>query len=316
MDLQESFINSPNHHRIPFLSWIPKNPTAVVVIAHGMAEHAARYQPLAQWLNEQGVAVLAIQHRGHGPHCPDNDLGHYDDSRGWQKVTDDLQQLVVHARRQYPELPLTLFGHSMGSFIAQAFTQQYGDQIDNLILCATNRIDRPRLWVSLILVKAIRTFCGKRHHSPLIDAMTFGAFNKAFAPNRTSHDWLSRDPQQVDRYLKDPLCGFSCTVGLWSDFIGGMLTLDPAAWRKDLPVHLLAGDRDPVGEMGRGFSRHVGNLKAAGLNVASERLFPGARHELTNETNANEVWEHILHCIPRQTTSIARRHDGGPPGAL
>ncbi|MFN2360187.1 MAG: lysophospholipase [Marinobacter sp.] len=298
MDLPESFINSPNHHRIPFLSWVPQNPTAVLVIAHGMAEHAARYQPLAQWLNQQGIAVLAIQHRGHGPQCPDIDLGHYGDSRGWQKVVDDLQQLVVHARRQYPDLPLTLFGHSMGSFIAQGFTQQYGDQIDNLILCATNRINRPKLGISLVLIKAIGLLRGKRHHSPLIDGMTFGTFNKAFSPNRTSHDWLSRNPQQVDRYLKDPLCGFPCTVGLWSDFINGMLGLYPATWRNDLPIHLLAGDCDPVGEMGRGFSQHVTHLKAAGLNVASERLFPGARHELVNETNADEVWEHILQCLP------------------
>lgn len=303
MELQESFINSPTHHRIPFLSWVPHNPTAVMVIAHGMAEHAARYQPLAQWLNQQGIAVLAIQHRGHGPQCPDSDLGHYGDSRGWQMVVDDLQQLVVHARRQYPDLPLTLFGHSMGSFIAQGFTQQYGDQIDNLILCATNRINPPKLRVSLALVKAIGLLRGKRHHSRLIDGMTFGAFNKAFAPNRTSHDWLSRDPKQVDRYLKDPLCGFPCTVGLWSDFISGMLELSPATWRKDLPIHLLAGDCDPVGEMGRGFSRHVTDLRAAGLNVASERLFPGARHELVNETNADEVWNHILQCLPGKATS-------------
>lgn len=312
MDLQESFINSPDHHRIPLLSWLPekvpeKEPekkTAVLVIAHGMAEHAARYQPLAQWLNQHGVVVIAIQHRGHGPHCPDSELGHYANERGWQKVVDDLQQVVVHARKQYPDLPVTLFGHSMGSFIAQAFTQQYGDQVDNLILCATNRIDKPRLLVSLALVRLIGAVRGKQHHSPLIDNMTFGAFNKTFAPNRTSHDWLSRDPQQVDRYLKDPLCGFPCTVGLWSDFIGGMLGINPAVWRKDLPLHLLAGAQDPVGEMGVGFSRHVANLRAAGLNVVSDRLFPGARHELVNETNADEVWNHILECIPRLSHSV------------
>ena len=123
MDLQESFINSPDHHRIPLLSWAAEAPSAVLVIAHGMAEHAARYQPLALWLNQQGVSVIAIQHRGHGPHCPETDLGHYADHKGWQKVVDDLQQVVVHARKQHPDLPLTLFGHSMGSFIAQAFSQ-------------------------------------------------------------------------------------------------------------------------------------------------------------------------------------------------
>ncbi|MAM00219.1 MAG: alpha/beta hydrolase [Alteromonadaceae bacterium] len=301
MDPQHSFINSPDNHRIPLVSWAPKHPCAVMVIAHGMAEHAARYQALAHWLNENGVAVVAIQHRGHGPNCSDAELGHYGDYQGWQKVVDDLAQVVSHARKQYPALPLTLFGHSMGSFIAQAFAQQYGDQIDNLILCATNRIDKTKLMVSLGLVRAIRAIRGKRHHSRLIDRMTFGAFNKAFTPNRTTHDWLSRDPQQVDRYLKDPLCGFSCTTGLWSDFIGGMLKINPAIWRKDLPVHLLAGDQDPVGEMGNGFSRHVADLRAAGVYVASERLFPGARHELVNETNADEVWAYILNCTAGST---------------
>ncbi|MCZ4283842.1 MULTISPECIES: alpha/beta fold hydrolase [Marinobacter] len=305
MDLQESFINSPDHHRIPLLSWAAEAPSAVLVIAHGMAEHAARYQPLALWLNQQGVSVIAIQHRGHGPHCPETDLGHYADHKGWQKVVDDLQQVVVHARKQHPDLPLTLFGHSMGSFIAQAFSQQYGDQIDRLILCATNRIDKPKLRASLALVRSLRALRGKRHHSRLIDNMTFGAFNKAFSPNRTSHDWLSRDPQQVDRYLRDPLCGFPCTAGLWSDFIGGMLTINPKTWRKDLPIHLLAGDSDPVGEMGHGFNRHVANLRGAGLLVASDRLFPGARHELVNETNADEVWHHILDCLRTGTDSGA-----------
>jgi len=185
----------------------------------------------------------------------------------------------------------------MGSFIAQAYVQQHGDQIDNLLLCATNRIDRLKLGPYLGLLKLIKLMRGKRHRSRLIDALSFDAFNKMFAPNRTGHDWLSRDTVQVDRYERDPLCGFPCTVGLWTDFISGMLSLNPGRWRRDLPVHLMAGDRDPVGEMGKGFSRHIANLRKAGVTVASEQLFKGARHELVNETVANEVWQHIYQCL-------------------
>lgn len=297
MKAEERFITSSDSHRIPLLCWLPERPEQVLVIAHGMAEHAARYEPLAQWLNQRGIGVYAIQHRGHGPHCPPETLGHYADDGGWQKVIDDLSLVVQHARKDHPDLPLSLFGHSMGSFIAQAYVQQYGSQIDNLLLCATNRIDRLKLGPYLGLVKLIRRLRGRHHRSPLIDTLSFDAFNKQFAPNRTGHDWLSRDAAQVDRYENDPLCGFTCTAGLWTDFIGGMLGLQPEKWRPDLPIHLMAGDQDPVGEMGKGFSRHITNLRKAGVLVASERLFEGARHELVNEIRAEEVWQHIHQCL-------------------
>ena len=297
MDAQERFINSPDSHQIPVLCWVPEQPEHALVIAHGMAEHAARYEPLALWLNQRNLAVYAIQHRGHGPHCPPDNLGHYADKKGWQCVINDLSLLVQHTRSEHPDLPLSLFGHSMGSFIAQAYVQQYGEQIDNLLLCATNRIDRLKLGPYLGLVRLIGRFRGKHHRSPLINALSFDAFNREFAPNRTGHDWLSRDEAQVDQYERDPLCGFICTVGLWEDFISGMLNLTPSLWRKDLPMHLLAGDRDPVGEMGQGFNRHIANLRRAGVLVASERLFEGARHELVNETGADEIWQHIHQCI-------------------
>ncbi|MDX1461309.1 MAG: alpha/beta fold hydrolase [Xanthomonadales bacterium] len=297
MEPQERFIPSTDDHQIPLLCWLPDQPVAVLVIAHGMAEHAARYQRLAKWLNERNVAVFAIQHRGHGPHCLPDTQGHYRDARGWAAVIGDLNEAIRYAGSLFQGLPLNLFGHSMGSFIAQAYTQQHGDQIDSLLLCATNRIDRVKLGSALGLVKVIGTFRGKRYRSALVDNLSFGTFNKAFAPNRTSHDWLSRDERQVDRYLDDPLCGFHCTVGLWGDFIGGMLSLKPRRWRRDLPVHLMAGDQDPVGEMGAGVRRHAANLRKAGVAVASERLFPGARHELVNETIADEVWQHIHDCL-------------------
>ena len=297
MDAQERFITTTDGHRIPLLCWVPPQANHALVIAHGMAEHAARYQPLALWLNQQGIAVYAIQHRGHGPHCTPESRGHYADHQGWQRVIDDLALVLQHARSEHPDLPLSLFGHSMGSFIAQAYVQQHGDRIDNLLLCATNRIDRLKLGPYLGLVRLIKRVRGGRHRSPLIDALSFGAFNKAFAPNRTGHDWLSRDTKQVDRYERDPLCGFTCTIGLWADFISGMLSLKPDQWRQDLPVHLMAGDQDPVGEMGKGFRRHIANLRKAGVTVASEQLFEGARHELVNETVADQVWQHIYQCL-------------------
>lgn len=298
MSHQETFLIASDSRRIPVYTWRPDHPKAVLVISHGMAEYGARYEPLAQWLRDQDILVVTLDHRGHGPHCPPEDRGHYADHDGWQKVIDDLNQVIRYAHTLAPDTPLTLFGHSMGSFIAQACAQQHGDALDSLILCATNRINRKELKASRLLIGSIRKLRGPRHHSTLIGDMTFGSFNKKFQPNRTSHDWLSRDPEQVDRYLADPCCGFECTTQLWYDFISGMLTIDPQLWRKDLPVHLIAGSADPVGEMGRGVSLHCEALHQAGIAVASFRLYDSARHELINEINAGEVWQHLLGCLP------------------
>lgn len=299
MQYLEELLPASDGHEIPVKVWRPREPDSVLVISHGMAEHASRYAPLAEWLTEHDIAVVAVEHRGHSDDCADEDLGHYADSDGWNTVVTDLDEVVTYAKSLEPGRPVTLFGHSMGSFIAQSYTQRFGDRLDALVLCATNRINRPQLRVSKLLVDLIKAVRGPRRVSDLIEGMTFGAFNKKFKPNRTSHDWLSRDAVQVDAYLEDAYCGFGCTTQLWSDFIGGMLTIDPTHWRKDLPVHLMSGTDDPVGEMGRGIRRHIDDLRSAGVMVASTRLFDGARHELINEINADEVWEHLLTCVAR-----------------
>ncbi|MDX1633553.1 MAG: alpha/beta fold hydrolase [Marinobacter sp.] len=304
MPYTETFLASEDGHRIALRQWLPAEPESILVIAHGMAEHGARYQDLALWLNARGIAVYAADHRGHGPYCDESERGHFADRGGWARVVADLHRVVGHARAELPGLPLALMGHSMGSFIAQAYAQRHGECLDSLLLSATNRIPRARLGASKLLVAAIRMLKGRRHLSPLIDSLTFGAFNRTFRPNRTSHDWLSRDPDQVDRYLADPHCGFGCTTGLWYDFLDGMLGIDPKRWRRELPVHVMAGSADPVGEMGRGVIRHVAAIRAAGI-AGRERLFEGGRHELVNETNREETWQYILDCQPMATRAPA-----------
>ncbi|MBQ0745106.1 MAG: alpha/beta hydrolase [Marinobacter sp.] len=181
-----------------------------------------------------------------------------------------------------------------GSFIAQSCAQQHPGSLDCLILSATNCTSGPQLWTSEASIRGIRRLYGRHHRSPTISRMTFGKFNRLFRPNRTDCDWLSRDTAQVDRYVADPLCGFECTTGLWHDFIQGMLTIKPSRWRKTLPVHLFSGSDDPVGEMGKGVTRHFQHIQKAGVRETSLRLFEGGRHEMLNETNTEEVREHVL----------------------
>lgn len=301
-------LNTPDGHAITGTVFAPAEPVSLLVISHGMAEHGDRYRPLARWLSENGTAVVTFDHRGHGPACAPENLGHYADQQGWNRVVADLHQVVQHVGSQFPGLPLHLLGHSMGSFIAQSYAQRYGDTLDSLILSATNRIDRGQLLASRALIGLIRLIRGKRHRSRLVARMTFEQFNRKFRPNRTGSDWLSRDPDQVDRYIADPLCGFQCTVGLWWDFIGGMLGLAPATWRKDLPVHLFSGTADAVGEMGRGVRQHFQAIREAGVENVTLRLFESGRHEMLNETNRDEVWDYLQSlCLTSESPLMSAR---------
>lgn len=286
-------LTGQDSHVIQGTAYCPDAPRTALVIAHGMAEHAGRYADFARWLALRNIAVITFNHRGHGPACLPDQLGHYSDTDGWRKVVDDLNRVLLDARERFPGTPLTLLGHSMGSFIAQSCAQQHPESMDALILSATNRIHRPQLWASRALIGGICRLHGSHHRSPTIARMTFGKFNRLFRPNRTDCDWLSRDTAQVDGYVSDPLCGFECTTGLWHDFIQGMLAIEPSRWRKDLPVHLFSGSDDPVGEMGKGVTRHFQNIRNAGVRKTSLRLFEGGRHEMLNETNVRDVREHV-----------------------
>ena len=303
MQYLEEWLEADDGHSIPIKVWRPRQPDRTLVIVHGMAEHAARYAPLAEWLTEHKIAVVALEQRGHSDDCPDADLGHLADHNGWQKAVDDVAQVIRYARQLEPGLPLTLLGHSMGSFVAQCVAQQYGKEIDALVLSSTNRINRPMLMASKQIVNLVGLLSGFRNASGFIESVNFGPYNRRFKPNRTDFDWLSRDTAQVDAYIDDAYCGFACTPRLWSDLIGGMLSIRPQTWRKDLPVHLLSGTEDGLGEWGRGIRRHIEALKAAGVQVASTRLFEGGRHELINEINADEVWQHLESCLASRQRS-------------
>lgn len=290
----EDFLDAPDGHEIPLRVWRPRHPEQVLVIAHGMAEYCERYAPLADYLTESNIAVVALNHRGHGMDCDLDELGYFADDHGWQRVIDDLDEVIKYARRTLPGLPVTLMGHSMGSFITQCYLQQHPTQIDQVILSASNRIDRPKLMSSLMLLAFIKFYKGKKATSALVDFLSLGVFNKKFRPNKTSVDWLSRNEASNQAYEEDPYCGFSCSLLMWQDFINGMLSIDIKRWSKNLPIHFLAGTDDPVGEFGKGSKKLVEQCRQAGVQVATTRWYEGARHELVNETNQTEVWADIL----------------------
>ena len=289
-----------NHH---YHQWPTKEPIGWLHIMHGMAEHGGRYADLAGFLNQQGIMVTAGDHRGHGlTGSAVDSLYHVADNDGWNQMVDDQCQLIGHIATEH-DLPLVILGHSMGSFMATHFCQRFAKeltskQLKGLILSGSN-YDAPAAFkVFAGLAKIERLRLGGRKISNLLETLSFGAFNRAFKPNRTEKDWLSRDHGMVDTYIADPMCGGAISTQSWYDFLSGLAQLfTPKALAqidKELPVYLFAGELDPVGKQGKGVKKFQEILQQIGIEQVDLKLYAKGRHEMINETNRTEVYDDIL----------------------
>ena len=282
-------LQMPDGRAIHVYRWLPQGPArATLLVAHGMAEHGLRYARLAHVLTAAGWAVYAPDWPGHGRsvHSAD-ELGHFADRDGWQLVLDVLHRLRLQAAREQPGKPLFLLGHSMGSFISQHYMVEHGAGLAGVVLSATTGDMGATRAAGALLLKLEGLLLGVRHRSALAEALSFKAFNKKFAPARTSADWLSRDPAEVDRYVADPLCGFRCSAGLWASLLtAGAVLRDAqrlARIAKDLPVLLIAGSEDAVSGGKRGPELLAQAYRSAGLKDVTVKIYDGGRHELLNE---------------------------------
>ena len=276
--------------------WLPEGPPrAVVQIAHGLAEHSARYARLAAALNAAGYAAYANDHRGHGPKAAAADLGHFADEGGWDKVVGDLWTLNRLIAAEQPGTPIIFLGHSLGSFLGRGFIAEHSDALAGVALSGSNGKPPAIATLGRLIAREERLRLGKRGKSNLIFQMWFGEFNKPFKPARTAFDWLSRDEKEVDAFVADPLCGFPFTTQLAIDVLDALPYVTSrkslAAIRKDMAVYVFSGERDPVGANIKGL---IQDLKAAGFTELTTRIYPGARHETLNETNRDEVTRDLI----------------------
>ena len=276
--------------------WLPEGrPRAVVQIAHGLSEHSARYVRLAAALNAAGYAVYANDHRGHGPKAAPADLGHFADDGGWGKVVGDFWTMNRLIAKEQPGVPIIFLGHSLGSFLGQDFVADHSDALAGAAYSGSSGKPPAIATLGRLIARAERLRLGKRGKSQLLGQMWFGAYNKPFAPARTEFDWLTRDEKEVDAYVADPYCGFPFTTQLAIDILDalpGVLTPERLARiRKDLPIYVFSGERDPVGANIQGL---IDALKGAGFTKLTTRIYPGARHETLNETNREEVTRDLI----------------------
>lgn len=291
---QFTFPSSDGEHQVHAVLWLPEegSPKAVVQIVHGICEYALRYEDFALFLTRHGYAVAGSDHLGHGltARGPE-EYGYFTD---WFQLTRDVRTLRTLMGERFPGIPYFLLGHSMGSFQARTYLIDYPGTLDGCILSGTGQENA----LTVAFGKFVTSLGDPHKVNKLFLNLSLGAYNKKFAPNRTTADWVSRDEALVDKYLADPLCNFRTTAGMNHAMMVGLQYIadkkNLAKMDPDTPVALFSGDADPVGGMGKGVKTVHGFFREAGCKDLTMKLYPGARHEILNEINREEAYADIL----------------------
>jgi len=271
------------HHRHPV-----GTARGIVLVHHGLSEHAGRYAAFAAALAGHGFHVFAHDHRGHGSTtAADAPLRRFARRDGAEKVLTDCRAVHSEAIARHPGLPVVVFGHSMGGLIALNYAERHGDDLAGVAVWNANFTAGLEERVGRFALKVEKALKGSDVPSGILQRATFEAWGKAISPRRTMQDWLSHDPAAVDAFIADPLCGFAPTLSMMEDvmaliFQGGSdagLAMLPA----ELPVHCLGGTADPATDKGEAVTVLAGRLRLAGLRDVTLQIVEGARHETLNE---------------------------------
>ena len=288
--------------KIFYHKWKASSPRGIVQIIHGMMEHGARYDRFARFLNDHGFIVVACEHRGHGLTAGKTDnLGYLASKNGWDLVVDNNIQLTALIRKEYPGLPVFLFGHSFGSIVARDYFLKNGDELKGLILSGTMQQPKSTLRFGNLLVRIMTAFRGERFKSRLLIKLGYGSYVRYFKPQRTLFDWLSRDEDEVDKYVNDPFCGQPLTLSFYKDLFKGNLNVQNTSRLKrapkNLPIFIFGGSKDPVGRNGRDIFLVADQYKKLGIKDVTAKTYPDGRHEMLNEINREEVFNDVLNWI-------------------
>lgn len=286
--------------QIHAIEWVPEGEVkAVLQIAHGMVEFIDRYDRFATFMASQGFYVVGNDHLGHGKSITDeSQLGYFAKHDGNFTVLGDMHQLHEDTAQKYPGVPYFLLGHSMGSFLARQYIEKFGEGLSGAIIMGTGYQPMATLDLGIALTAVLQQANGGHFRSEMIDNMALGSYNKTFEPGRTKNDWLTKDEAIVDAYVANPLNQFRFTVNGYYNMFRGMRycqrqeNLDKIP--KDLPILVVSGANDPVGEFGKGPRIVAETYKKTGITDVTLKLYPDDRHEILNELDKETVDQDIL----------------------
>lgn len=280
--------------------WPVDNPRGVVQIVHGMIEHIGRYERFIKELNREGYVVVGNDHMGHGRTAGDKEnFGIF--TAGWMDLVEDIADLQRQTAAKYPDLPYIMLGHSMGSFAVRTYASLYGDRIDGLIVMGTGQVPLSASRFGLLASGLMKMFKGDKYKSKFLHVTSLGSYNDRIKNKRTVSDWLTRDETTVDSYLADRYCRFIPSVSMYRAIFEGVNYVakekNIAKMPKDLPILLISGQEDPVGDYGKGVDKYYSILKKEGFEKVIKKLLPDCRHEILNELNRDEITRYIFNWI-------------------
>lgn len=298
MKISRNFIEASDGHEIYCEMVCPTSPIGHVHIIHGMAEHIGRYEEFVLFLAAKGFAVSSHDQRGHGKTAHrGGTIGFFAPENGFERVVEDAKEVIDYAKGEFGELPLIVFGHSMGSFVARRFIQLYSDRISCVVLSGSGGNPGLSGKAGLAFASAAAKAQGATAISSALGKLTFGNFNKPFKSEESAFAWLSRDKSEVAKYESDPMCGAPSTNQFYIDLFTGLELIhrkaEVAKIRKDLPMLLISGSEDPVGGRGKGIFQAAEQYQKAGMSNVRVHLAEGARHELLNEIDKEVHYEII-----------------------
>lgn len=306
MDKKEFYYNSADGQtRIHAVEWIPEGkPRCVLQIVHGMAEYVDRYDRLAVSLTQKGILVAGNDHLGHGKSVAKGmPYGFFSSENAPDKVVEDVHSLRRKIQEEYPDIPYLILGHSMGSFILRNYLCVYAQGLAGAIIMGTGMQPRKLLRFSRGLVRVLTLLQGEKHKSGLVNMLAFGSYNRRIPHPVSAMDWLSRDAAEVAKYNRDPLCGFTFTLGGFATLFALIDRLHEktrlAGMPKELPILFMAGREDPVGDYGKAVESVYQSFRKLGMREVSLKLYENDRHELVNEADRELVWKDICEWVLR-----------------
>lgn len=296
-----AYTSADGIHKIVGTVWTPDNKQdikAVLQISHGMQEHIERYEDFAGELVENGYAVVGNNHLGHGRTGGNKEnLGYFTKDNPSETAVKDLYILTRKAGDMFKNKPIFLLGHSMGSFLARRYIMNYGKKLAGVIIIGTGTMSEPYLKTGRFLTKVLGKIHGDTYRSNFINKLVFGNYNKKIKKNDTG-SWLTKDQKIVNKYNKDPYCNFVFTLNgfymLFETISFVQKKENIKKIPKTLPVYLMAGRDDPVGNYGKGVIKTYKSMVQAGIEDISIKLYKNDRHEIINETDRQQVYGDIL----------------------